>query len=118
MRSKEGKKSVFSVFQVSMIPLVPPIALLLSKHPIVDKYDLSSVKCLISSAAPLSLDIMENLRRKFGWDIVIGYGLTECTLATHFTPKGKRRFPSVGVIMPYYEGKVENIIHFFKLNLK
>lgn len=93
-----------------MIPLVPPIALLLSKHPIVDRYDLSSVKVIISSAAPLSHDIIDKLSKKYGWEILIGYGLTECTLATHFTPRRQQRHPSVGVIMPFYEGKVSHCV--------
>jgi hypothetical protein len=47
-----------------MIPLVPPVALLLSKHPSVDKFDISSVRAIISSAAPLSLDISNTIISK------------------------------------------------------
>lgn len=38
-------------------PLVPPLVLFLAKHPMVDKYDLSSLKSLSSGAAPLARDL-------------------------------------------------------------
>ena len=37
--------------------VVPPIVLALAKHPIVDAYDLSSLECLMSGAAPLGGDV-------------------------------------------------------------
>ena len=92
-----------------MIPLVPPIALMLTKHPVVDQFDLSSVRAIISSAAPLSLDVIETIIKKFKWDVLQGYGLTECTLATHFMPVGQRKNGSVGVVMPFFESKVRII---------
>lgn len=38
-------------------PLVPPLVLFLTKHPLVDKFDLSSLKSLSSGAAPLGRDL-------------------------------------------------------------
>ena len=95
-------------YKVTMVPLVPPIALLLTKHPTVGNYNLSSLKGIISSAAPLSLDIIESLTCRHGCDVLQGYGLTETTLTTHFTPQGQstRKCGSVGQIMPFLEGKV------------
>lgn len=89
-----------------MIPLVPPIAVALAKHPATAQFDLSTVKAIISSAAPLSLDITEQIIKKFNWDVLQGYGMTECTLATHFTPPNRRKYGSVGMVMPFYESKV------------
>ena len=96
-----------------MVPLVPPIAVLLAKHPSVDQFDLSSMRGVISSAAPLSSEIISQMMNKFGCDVLQGYGMTECTLATHFTPQSARRYGSVGVVMPFYEGKVIVIFFFF-----
>ena len=42
---------------------VPPIVLALAKHPLVDQFDLSSLRILFSGAAPLSADDQETLRR-------------------------------------------------------
>ena len=41
--------------------IVPPVVLLLAKHPIVDKYDLSSLRMLNSGAAPLTQDLVESM---------------------------------------------------------
>ena len=43
--------------QVTNAPLVPPLVLFLAKHPLVDKFDLSSLKSLSSGAAPLGRDL-------------------------------------------------------------
>jgi acyl-CoA synthetase (AMP-forming)/AMP-acid ligase II len=39
--------------------IVPPIVLGLAKHPIVDNYDLSSLRFIISGAAPLSAELQK-----------------------------------------------------------
>lgn len=93
-------------YKVTMIPLVPPIAVLLAKHPAANNFDLSSVRAIVSSAAPLSLEIIKTIISKYKWDVLQGYGMTECTLATHFMPPGQRKYGSVGMIMPFYESKI------------
>jgi 4-coumarate--CoA ligase len=37
---------------------VPPVILLLAKAPIVDKYDLSTIRCLNCGAAPLTKELV------------------------------------------------------------
>ena len=37
-----------------MLHLVPPLALFLAQHPLVDSYDLSSLRLIICGAAPVS----------------------------------------------------------------
>ena len=44
-------------YKVTIAPLVPPIVLALAKNPIVEKYDLSSIRMLMSGAAPLGKDL-------------------------------------------------------------
>lgn len=43
--------------------------------------------------------------------------MTECTLATHFTPREVRRYGSVGKVMPFYEAKVPAFCIRLSLNL-
>lgn len=92
------------------MPLVPPIITMLSKLPIVDNYDLSSVKSVFSGAAPLSSEVLEKIVSKFGWDLMQGYGLTECNVS-HTTPRGGNQHlgktGSIGIIMPFIEAKVD-----------
>ena len=42
---------------MTLAPLVPPLVSFLAKHPMVDKFDLSSLKAISSGAAPLSRDL-------------------------------------------------------------
>ncbi|MFI5527657.1 AMP-binding protein [Kitasatospora sp. NPDC051853] len=65
----------------------PPIVLALAKHPLVDRYDLSSVRYVLSAAAPLDADLAEAAARRLGLDrIHQGYGMTELSPVTHVVP--------------------------------
>lgn len=50
--------------KVTMAALVPPLVIALAKNPAVNSYDLSSVRLVLSGAAPLSKDLQDNLRRR------------------------------------------------------
>ncbi|KAK4940378.1 hypothetical protein LTR10_019484 [Elasticomyces elasticus] len=93
--------------------LVPPIMLLLAKHPIVEKYDLSSLKRIYSGAAPLSAELriaVEARFKKLYGTTVLGlqaWGLTETSplvAATPPTRPDKRH--TVGSITPNMEFRV------------
>ena len=51
-------------FQVTNAPLVPPLILFLAKHPLVSKYDLSSIREIGCGAAPLAKELGEALHRR------------------------------------------------------
>lgn len=63
--------------------IVPPVVLLLGKHPLVDKYDLSSVRFFSSGAAPLTRELVESVYNRLKIPIKQGYGLTETSPTTH-----------------------------------
>lgn len=48
---------LFPLIQVTNAPLVPPLVVFLAKHPLVDKFDLSSLTSLSCGAAPLARDL-------------------------------------------------------------
>lgn len=48
-------------FAFLTIQAVPPVILLLAKHPDVAKYDLSSMRMINSGAAPLTRELVESL---------------------------------------------------------
>ncbi len=50
--------------KISWAHLVPPIVLGLAKHPIVAKYDISSLRSIVSAAAPLGKQLQEELSQK------------------------------------------------------
>ena len=69
--------------------VVPPIALALAKHPMIDDYDLSSLRYIMSGAAPLGADIQEAAARRLGCFFSQGYGMTELSPVSHVSdPRG------------------------------
>ncbi|WP_371501975.1 AMP-binding protein [Kitasatospora sp. NBC_00374] len=67
--------------------VAPPIALALAKHPLVDSFDLSSLKFVLCSAAPLDADLAAACARRLGLpNIRQGYGMTELSPVTNVLP--------------------------------
>ncbi|KAK4436732.1 4-coumarate--CoA ligase 1 [Sesamum alatum] len=65
-------------YKVTIGPFVPPIVLAIAKSPLVDKYDLSSVRTVMSGAAPLGKELEDAVRIKFpNAKLGQGYGMTE-----------------------------------------
>ncbi|GAA5976868.1 hypothetical protein JCM11641_000895 [Rhodosporidiobolus odoratus] len=60
----------------------PPIAVLLAKSPLVNGFDLSSVRGCTSGGAPLATSVIEQVYKRLGMLIKIGYGLSETGGAT------------------------------------
>ncbi|KAL2148746.1 hypothetical protein VTH82DRAFT_1893 [Thermothelomyces myriococcoides] len=52
-------------FRITTLALVPPIIVLLTKHPATRKFDLSSIETVSSGAAPLSREVTEEAERLF-----------------------------------------------------
>lgn len=51
-------------YKVTIAPFVPPIVLALSKSPLIDKYDLSSIRMVMSGAAPMGKGLEDTVRTK------------------------------------------------------
>ena len=66
--------------------IVPPVALALAKHPLVDDYDLGSVKQVFSGAAPLGADLSDAVGKRLNCISLQGYGMTELAPVSHVTP--------------------------------
>ena len=49
---------------MKMIYIVPPVLVFLAKHPMVEKYDLSSLEAVFVGAAPCGKDISEELMQR------------------------------------------------------
>ena len=93
--------------KITFIYLVPPIVLLLSKHPLVSKYDLSSVRMMNSGAAPLTHELVHAVHDRLGIPVKQGYGLSETSPTTHTQPweDWDKTIGSVGTLLPYQTAK-------------
>ncbi|KAI0657466.1 acetyl-CoA synthetase-like protein [Cubamyces menziesii] len=90
-------------YKIAHLALVPPMVVLLCKHPLTKNYDLSCVKMTTSGAAPLSAELTQQVARVLpNSGIGQGYGMTE-TCTTFSFPQLFMRVGtpgSAGVLIP------------------
>ncbi len=82
--------------RVTMSYVVPPIALALAKHPAVDGRDLSSLKMIMSGAAPLGDELAKAVADRINVPTIQGYGMTELSPVTHVAPIDNQKGGSIG----------------------
>ncbi|KAJ7665922.1 AMP binding protein [Mycena polygramma] len=103
-------------FKVTFAFVVPPVLVVLSRHPAVDKCDLSSLKYMFCAAAPLGAELVKQVKTRLlaqrppGATCLItqGYGLTEMTTGTHMMlfDAADRKVGSVGTLLPNLEARI------------
>ncbi|KAJ6576829.1 AMP binding protein [Mycena sp. CBHHK59/15] len=107
--------AIIEKFRISTALVVPPVLVVLARHPAVDQYDLSSLEVLFSGAAPLGhslvTQVKERLLAKRGGravGITQGYGLTETSPTTHLLPvaDADRKTGSIGTLLPNLEARL------------
>ena len=87
-------------YQVTRLYIVPPVALALAQHPMVEEHDVSSVKLVFSGAAPLGAETEMAVGRRFGARSIQGYGMTELSPISHATWPDAVRHGSSGQAAP------------------
>ncbi|KAG2010345.1 phenylacetyl-CoA ligase, variant 2 [Coprinopsis cinerea AmutBmut pab1-1] len=100
---------IIQTYRVSHLYIVPPIALLLCKDPAVKRYDLSSIRFMLSGAAPLSHELQKQLQDTFPRaHIGQAFGMTETTTAvTMFSIENRSGVPGgSGILMPGVTARV------------
>ncbi|PAA59259.1 hypothetical protein BOX15_Mlig001841g3 [Macrostomum lignano] len=98
--------------RITLAHIVPPILLFLAGHPLVDKFDLSTLRRVFCGAAPLKAETEDSFRRRFPHtDLAQGWGMTEISPIGTVTPppwsplrKAKRG--SAGMLVPSVEMRV------------
>ena len=76
--------------------LVPPILISLGNNPLVDKYDMSSLKIAVSAAAPLSKEVEESVFSKTGMQVKQAWGMSELSPIGTYTSDYNIKPGSVG----------------------
>jgi acyl-CoA synthetase (AMP-forming)/AMP-acid ligase II len=95
-------------YRVTLSHIVPPIVLKLARDPLIDDFDLSSLKVIFSGAAPLGPDLSRECMERIGCGIRQGYGMTETSPVTHSSPSDPARMKmgSVGTAAPNTDCKL------------
>ncbi|MFB0618639.1 4-coumarate--CoA ligase family protein [Streptomyces sp. AGS-58] len=85
--------------RITGLYVAPPIVLALAKHPAVTRYDLSSLKHVISAAAPLDARLALACAARLGLPpIGQAYGMTELSPGTHVVPLDRLREAPAGTV--------------------
>jgi long-chain acyl-CoA synthetase len=72
-----------------------------------EEHDLSTLRYLISGAAPLAPEVIDEVERRLpGVQVREGYGLTESGAVISSTPPGRRKIGAVGRVIPGYEVRI------------
>lgn len=92
---------------ITYIYVVPPMCLLLSKHPCVEKYNLSSIRMTNSGAAPLTKELVEAMHRRTGIRVKQAYGLSETSPSCVAQPwvDWHKSVGSIGKLLPNMQAK-------------
>ena len=94
-------------YRVTMFAGVPTMYQVLLNHPAADRYDTSSLRTCVISAAPVTEELFNAFSKKFGCEMYEGYGLTEAApsvaLSLEHMPRKKG---SCGVPLPGVEVRI------------
>jgi acyl-CoA synthetase (AMP-forming)/AMP-acid ligase II len=102
---------VLQDYRVERAYVAPPIVVALAKHPLVDKFDLSSVALVFSGAAPLDENLAQACARRLDCNVNQGYGMTEASPATHLVSDDIewKKVGSIGPVVAGSECKVVDV---------
>ena len=98
---------IVEYYRIAAMSAVPTVYATLSRVPL--DGDISSLRLPVVGAAPLPPSVREDFATHTGRRLLEGYGLTEATCATTFTPPGEERAGSVGRVLPGQQIKTVRI---------
>ena len=103
---------IIQEYKCTYLFIAPPIAVALAKHPLVDSYDLSSVRAILSGAAPFDTALAHAVAVRLGTRVRQGYGMTEMSPVSHVIPPERHDIPlgSVGVPIANIECKIVDVV--------
>ncbi|MBF0482386.1 MAG: long-chain fatty acid--CoA ligase [Desulfovibrionaceae bacterium] len=85
----------------TIFPGAPALYAALLRQKDLAKFDLTSLRFLVSGSAPIPPAHMQKFKEITGAEIIEGYGLTEASPVTHFNPlEGEKKPGSIGLPLP------------------
>ena len=97
-------------YKITFAYVPPPVILAFGKDPLVDEYDVRSLKCLHSGAAPLTRELTTAVWDRLKVPVKQGFGLSETSavVCCQMVSEWDEFMGSVGKIMPNMEAKIVN----------
>lgn len=99
---------VIQKYKITFGYVVPPVLIVLLNSANVVKYDISSLRGVMSGAAPLSADLAHAVQDKLKFGVTQGYGLTETSPVSHVmtVQESQGRKGKIGKLMPTYQARL------------
>ena len=83
--------------EVTLFAGVPTMYFALLHHEDADKYDISGLKYCMTGGAPMPVEVMNSFEKKYGVEILEGFGLSETSPVASFAQLDKpRKAGSIG----------------------
>ncbi|RMJ09137.1 hypothetical protein BHE90_006477 [Fusarium euwallaceae] len=98
--------------RITKLLAVPPILILMSKHPLARRADLSSIDMIASGAAPLAKDTQREINSMMPQGVSVvrqGWGMTEATCTALSWDPNKPSSSAVGELMPDCQARLTDI---------
>ncbi len=95
-------------YRVTTLFVVPPVLLRLMNFPDPNRFDTSSLRSVLSGAAPLAPEIEKRVEELYRCTVIQGYGLTETSPITNLCPVDRKKLSS---ICPPMADSEEKILH-------
>ena len=107
----EGALRLVQEHKLTLFYGVPPALLAIAHHENLGDYDLSSLRYIMSGAAPLPPEVRRVVQERTGVLTFMGYGLTEASPLTHLNPPVEAliREESVGPPVSDQEQKIVDV---------
>jgi fatty-acyl-CoA synthase len=102
---------IISTERCTTLGAVPTMLIAMLQHPDFAKYDLSSLRTVLSGGAPVPVHLMEQVKERMGADVAIVFGQTESSAAITLTLPNdtfELKSATVGVPLPHVEVKIIN----------
>jgi 4-coumarate--CoA ligase len=99
--------SLMQQYKATRARVVPPVAIALAKSPLVEKFNITTLKAIYCGSAPLGEKTVEALMKRLRCPVRQGYGLTETAAAMCVSFHGKQNSGSVGNVIPNVQMKVK-----------
>jgi acyl-CoA synthetase (AMP-forming)/AMP-acid ligase II len=103
----EAALGIIQEHRVTDLYVVPPVALAFVNHPRLSEFDLSSLRFLMSGAAPLPAEVGRQAAEKLGCVVMQGYGMTESSPITNVNPLAS---PRAGTVGPAVADTLEKVV--------
>ena len=101
--------SLIEQYEITSANLVPPLLLFLANHPMIDDYNISSLKHITYGAAPSGVELAVKVKNRLNLHhLQQGYGMTEVSV-THVAPVDAFKPGSVGMPLSRVSCKIIDV---------